>query len=83
MNKGSAFKGFFDAAVDVANPCGHIDDDFAVQCDGKVFWLFERGVLGSNGDGHSGLLCHGGSPARRFGVALFILSSYLRDFGFY
>ena len=58
----STFKGFLDAPVDVADPGVDIDDDFAVNGNSEIFRLFERGVLGTNGDGHGcGLFCHGGS----------------------
>jgi hypothetical protein len=47
----STLKGFFDAAVDVADPGVDVDDDFAVEGDGEVFGLFEGRVLRTNGDG--------------------------------
>ena len=58
----STFKGFLDSAMDVANPSSDVDDDFSVDGECEVFRLFERGVLGTDGDGHGcGLFCHGWS----------------------
>jgi len=62
LAKAATFKGFLDATVDVADAGGNVDDEFSVDGEGEVFRLFERGVLGTDGDGHGGgLFCHSGS----------------------